>query len=74
MEIETGVPVPKRTSGRKSRWPYLDSMSVGESVLITDPASMTHQLACRLSALGKKTGKRFTQRRVADGVRVWRIE
>lgn len=73
-QIESGVPIPPRTHGRKTRWPFLMEMKVGDSVLITDPAMMNHQLAVRLSALKRATGRRFTQRRVDGGVRVWRIE
>lgn len=72
--IEQGVPISKPAAGRKSRYPFLREMEVGDSVLITDPSVTSLRLANRLSQLGKSTGRRFTQRRQEDGIRVWRIE
>lgn len=73
-EIESGIPIPVPERGRKTRYPFLREMEVGESVLITDPDVTRLRLANRLSQLGKITGRRFTQRACADGIRVWRVE
>ena len=72
-EIESGIPIPQPVR-RKSKFPFLREMNVGDSVLITDPSVTRLRLANRLTQLAKTTGMRFTQRACADGIRVWRVE
>ncbi len=71
--IEQGVPIPPSTAGRKTRYPFLREMNVGDSVLITDPTVTRLRLANRLTQLGQLTGRKFTQRQCDQGIRVWRV-
>lgn len=73
--IETGIPIPPpgNGKGRVPRYP-LRSMQVGDSFLVTDPSVSQTRLGSRLANFGKETGRKFAQRRTAEGIRVWRVE
>lgn len=73
--IETGIPIPPpgNGGGRTPRYP-LRELEVGDSFLVTDPSVTQRRLGSRLANFGKETGRKFTQRRTPDGIRVWRVE
>ncbi len=73
-QIEDGVPVPKRTAGRKgSKYPFA-VMQPGQSFFADDV-----KVATVRSAVGAFTkrhadeGFKFSVRAEGDGVRVWRV-
>lgn len=65
VTIETGIPVP--ASRKTEKWPFAD-MSVGDSFfttkLIAKNAAMNYQ---------RRHGVKFSSRREADGIRIWRV-
>ena len=69
FKIEKGVPVPPRNGGRGApeKYPF-SSMEVGDSFLAPEKAQSSTQSA------GKRLGMKFTSRKEADGVRIWRVE
>lgn len=77
IEIEKGVPMPRKGSGRppsgtKHRMPIpFGGMGVGDSVLVTDRPRQS--VASIASAFGKRWGMSFATRDAEGGVRVWRI-
>lgn len=72
-EIEKNVPLLEKAAGRKAKYP-LASMEVGDSFVVPlkypKQRSPVHSVA---SIFGKKHGRKFTTRRIDNGVRVWRI-
>jgi len=70
MQIDSDVPVPKRTGGGK--WQKLsDQMNVGDSVLLS--AKEANTFRATLYNLGFKTVLR-TENKDEDLVRVWKSE
>ena len=74
IEIEKGVPLPKRSRGpgrpRSGKYPF-QQMEVGDSFLISNVAS--NSVACISGRWAKRTGFKFSQRKVEGGYRVWRV-
>ena len=66
-KIDNGVPVPTK----ESKYAVLDKLEIGQSALIAVPRSSS--LSKTIAIKQKKTGKRFTRKKVQGGVRVWRI-
>lgn len=69
MKIEKGIPLPP-TAGRTPKHPFA-RMDLFDSVLLTENAEKLRGYA---HTYGQKSGKKFTTRREAGGVRVWRTE
>ena len=63
--IECGIPVPFRLP----KYPFKD-MDVGESVFLTFEEREAATNAAH--HIGVKLGRKFTTRRLQDGVRIWR--
>lgn len=72
--IDAGIPIPPpgNGGGRLPRYP-LRAMEVGDSFLVTDPSISQRQLGSRLANFGRETGRKFSQRRTSEGIRVWRV-
>lgn len=73
-KFDQDIPMP---SAREEYKHYgFDQMLVGDSLYVVDPDGKTaHRIQTQLSTLKRKGDeKRYTTRRVADGVRVWRIK
>ena len=74
--IEKGVPIPPKPTngdGRKPIYPFLQ-LAIGDSIFVAcDKHKHRNVKACAYNA-GRKHGRKFVVRAVADGVRVWRIE
>lgn len=78
FKIEKGVPIPKARNGnRVSPYPFAQ-LAVGESFVITQPTLTSHGAGGLCGGLctywSRKLGRKFIQRKVEGGVRVWRIE
>jgi uncharacterized protein (DUF2249 family) len=72
IQIEKSVPLPKKEDGRKrTKFPW-DSMEVGDSFFVegTKRTSMSSNIT-QINAT--RAPKKFTQRSVEGGVRVWRV-
>ena len=70
FKIESDVPVPS-----KSKDPLVQTLMLletGESFFI--PNVPMNIVTARTCYFAKKTGKKFTCRRLTDGVRVWRVK
>lgn len=67
LEIDKGVPLPKKTRGAvKFHYPF-DSMEVGDSFLV--PLGVEHFR----SSMRYRHPKKFTMRQTPLGIRIWRI-
>jgi hypothetical protein len=67
--IEKGVPIPLPKKAGKYPW---RTMEVGDSFFV---ANVGHKdFATNASQARKRTGFKFTLRKVEGGVRIWRIE
>lgn len=74
ISIESGVPLPASyINGRPASYPFR-KMEVGQSIFIPEEKVSPHHAAKRAYAAGRRTGYKFTCRKVDGGVRVWRIE
>lgn len=66
--IEKGIPLPTKA---KTVCPYpWEEMEVGDSFLVPGAKRVTMASACRYA--GKKRGRRYIARPMADGIRCWR--
>jgi hypothetical protein len=74
IEIETDVPVPRKTRGREAIYQF-DDMNVGDSFFVEgDSKIQVSVLTCARRKLPKKF---VTQREIKDGVsgyRCWRAK
>lgn len=67
VQIERGIPVPAGRMRRFKAMPW-DKMEVGESILIAN--ANAHGYSSNANRL--YAPKRFTQKKVDGGIRVWR--
>lgn len=67
FEIESNVPMPEPSRGRRPIYPF-GQMRVGDSVLVPDKRAVS---AAHLH--GTRNGMKFTSLKGPDGYRVWRI-
>lgn len=81
MKIEQNIPLPaaRRTpAGYNSKYPFA-KLTPGDSFLIPLPADPKKARAKRVTISGlmlyhaRKRGAKYASRRLADGLRVWRI-
>lgn len=76
-EIETGIEIPEvKRLGRKAKYPW-EILEIGESFFITDPPRNRFGVVCAgyaSTASKKYAPKKYTQRSVDGGLRIWRIE
>jgi len=72
ITVDKGVPIPNfRTAPRKSKYPWRD-LEVGDSFLVPDTTS--ERFGPQAREAGLRLGRKFTVRKVEEGVRVWRTE
>ena len=69
MQIDSGLPIPKRRGSKKSKYPWKD-MKVGDSFLMEVKTSASG--ASLANRAGKIYGMKFACRKTDEGVRVWR--
>ena len=69
IEIETGLPLPSPKRGFPSKYPW-DKLEVGQSFFVSDPS---RHFPSTISVEGRKRGRKFSQRAMDGGIRVWRI-
>lgn len=72
--VERGIPIPRDTRGggrvKPLKFP-VEQMAIGDSFFVPKEQGMSaSQCAC---TYGKKSGKVFSRRKVANGYRIWRI-
>lgn len=73
VEIEKGVPVPAVNRVAKIRYPY-GEMEVNDSFLVENTGKNRIVHVCAMNRkMSLKLGKKFTARKMDDGIRVWRI-
>lgn len=70
-KFDANIPIPERgKAGRPSDHDWA-AMKVGDSVLLENRTSK--QATSRRGYLWRRYGYRSTQRKTAEGVRVWRV-
>lgn len=69
IQIEKNVVIPDKTKSSKYPW---DKMNVGDSFFVADISITT--LCAGASINAKRTGRKYTVRKVEGGAEVWRIE
>lgn len=81
MKIDRNIPLPaaRRTpAGYSSKYPFA-KLTPGDSFIIPLPADPKKAKAKRVTISGlmlyhaRKRGAKYASRRLADGLRVWRI-
>lgn len=76
-EIESGISIPKPRTGPKKpyRYPWHD-LEVGQSFFVPDPPLTKKGLFASVCYVANKrhAPKKFTQRKVDGGLRIWRVE
>lgn len=74
ITIEKNIPMPEARS--KGRYPYAD-MQVGDSFYLetkgVDEIGVARRLRGSSFLYGKKSGAKFSVRKMDDGFRVWRV-
>jgi hypothetical protein len=71
--VEYGVPIPPPNQRRTYfRYPF-DTMSVGGSFLIPNPAEKS-RVSAILASRKRSHGEEYIQRRISAGIRVWRVK
>lgn len=70
IKIDKDVPLPPRGNMPAD---ILAQMDIGDSVFI-DSIAQGNNAASRARVYGHRHGKKFAQRQVNGGVRIWRIE
>lgn len=72
IEIESGIPLPPVVHPRKLQWTdFFSEMKVGDSFFVDNIA--TNIMSSHMSRAKKALKRKFTQRTVGKGVRVWRV-
>jgi hypothetical protein len=74
FKIEKNVPIPAlRRDGRSKKYPTSD-LQVGDSFLIPNGEIPNSGSAGGTSYYQRALGMRFARRKVAEGLRIWRIK
>jgi hypothetical protein len=70
-KIETGIPMPHRNAGPGAtpKYPWA-SMEIGQSFFVSNPPKYFQSMVGHAGRLHKR---KFTYRKMEDGVRVWRV-
>jgi len=71
FKIENNIPQPEPHLGTKAKYPFT-TMEVGQSVFI-DGGKHDSNPAIAAKMYAKRSGKKFTIRKIDNGVRVWRV-
>lgn len=69
IKIDKGIPVP--LGYHSSVWPF-EEMKTGESFLVPNEGDVRSRVYSAASYFGKRNNKKFTVRKVPEGLRVWR--
>jgi hypothetical protein len=73
ITIEKNIPIPARATGRPLlAKPHLDAlrtMDIGDSFV--SPPEI--KIAASMASVTKKTGRKFSARKISGSTRVWRI-
>jgi hypothetical protein len=74
IEVEYGIPIPPRATGRPRNRTYpVWEMDVGGSFLVkAESAALAFARAYSVVSQAKRLGRKFTMRTAPEGVRVWR--
>lgn len=73
-KIEKGIPIPYGKSDNGERRTAAEKLEVGESFLIPGTTEEIFRTARNLAYnVRYKTGRKFRTRKLADGIRIWRI-
>lgn len=78
MQIEKGIPLPKRIADRVRVGPLpLGELDVGDSILVECPEHekdrIIHSIRVRLGRFSNRNmGYKFSATKVEEGVRIWR--
>lgn len=81
MQIEKNIPIPARAgnkAGRNSLYPF-PKMGIGDSFLLKLPAdpkkakAKRSMISCLMIYHSRKRGTKYASRRLAEGLRVWRV-
>jgi hypothetical protein len=67
IQIDRGIPMPAPARARQYPW---KEMEVGDSFLMAGKPS---QVANAVSRACRNYGKKFSYRKLREGVRVWRV-
>lgn len=71
FKVERGVPLPEPRNIWRCRYPLAD-MEPGDSFVV--PAEHYYRVGKSMSNFAKKTGLKFTIRKLPDGgARIWRV-
>lgn len=70
--IEKNIPIPAAYD-RVHKWPFAN-MEVGDSFLVDFSEATRRKLCTASSYYGKRRGKKFSIRKLDNGIRVWRVE
>lgn len=68
VKIEKNIPIPIKCY---SRYPFSE-MEIGDSFLVH--SALIKSIRTDAYMAGKRLSKKFSTRRVSDGVRIWRIK
>lgn len=68
IAIEKGIPIPNSGAGRTPKYPWR-TMEVGDSFF----AENVRNVSAMAAAAMRRTGLKFTVRKVEDGHRIWRV-
>jgi hypothetical protein len=71
IELENGIPIPER-KGKQFVFPQLYTMEVNQS--FTCPLEDYARLHTASQNCRRKTGRKFTLRKMYGNARIWRIE
>src|SRR5678815_2090162 len=65
IHIRTDIPIPAKHSGKPLQYPFLEDMPVGGCVLFAEE-DVCKRVMIAAAGYGKKTGKKFVKRTLAD--------
>jgi hypothetical protein len=71
VQPDVPMPPPHRHRRKASKWPF-ERMAIGDSFLVADPAQWDRTQQCA-SIYGRRLKRKFTTRKMDDGLRVWRV-
>lgn len=76
FNIEHGLPIPQPGTAKTGLTDALKRMDIGDSIFMPMEVTNRNRLSSRFAEFARTkagAGKRFTQRKLLDGYRIWRI-
>ncbi len=70
MNIDKDIPLPAKRGDNNAKWPW-GALEVGDSFLM--PRTLSSASA-QATTNAKKTGRKYTCRTEAEGIRIWRVK